>query len=98
MCRKEKRAVKGGPNKSRSSIEAERGVDQEETRMKISLMGINRKEGLTFARIDRKTPVLRPILQLNQGSLCVFRNNWYRGGEKPDSQVVSIKRTADERR
>ena len=37
--------------------------------------------GLTFARIERKTPVLRPALQSKQSSLCgLHRRGDRRGG------------------
>ena len=62
-------------------------------------MGIHREErGLTFARIERKTPVLRPALQLNQGSLCSLHSGGDQGGERPNGQIVSVKRAADGRR
>ena len=57
-------------------------------------MGFHRKEiGLTFARIERKTPVLRPALQSNQSSLCSIDSSRDRGG--PNDQVVSVKGAAD---
>ena len=52
------------------AIQIDRGVEQEEVELEIGLMGIHReKGGLKFARIERKTPVLRQALQLNQDSL-----------------------------
>ena len=61
-------------------------------------MGIHREEGLTFARIERKTPVLRPALQSKQSSLCGLHRNGNPGGEGPNGQIVSVKRAADGRR
>ena len=61
-------------------------------------MGIHREEGLTFARIERKTPVLGPALQLKHSSLCGLHRSGDRGGGGPNSQIVSVKRTADGRR
>ena len=59
-------------------------------------MGIHREqESLVFARIERKTPVLRPALQSKQSSLCGLHCCRDRG---PNGQIVSEKRTADERR
>ena len=59
-------------------------------------MEIHLKEGfLTFARIERKTPVLRPALQLNQSSWCDFHGSRYRGGGEPISQIVCIKEAVD---
>ena len=49
-------------------------------------------------RIERKTPVLRPVLHLNQSSLCGFHRSGNRGGGGPNGQIVSVKRAADGRR
>ena len=62
-------------------------------------MGIHREEGsLTFARIERKTPVLRPALQSKQSSLCGLHRSGDRGGRESNGQIVSIKTAADVRR
>ena len=62
-------------------------------------MGIHCEEGrLTFARIERKTPVLRPALQSKQSSLCGLCRSANRGRGGPNGQIVSVKRTADGRR
>ena len=62
-------------------------------------MGIHRKErGLTFARIERKTPILRPALQSKQSSLCGLHHSGNQGGEGPNRQIVSVKIAADGRR
>ena len=62
-------------------------------------MGIHREEGgLTFAQIERKTPVLRPALQSQQSSLCGLHCNGKQGGGGPNVQIVSVKRAADGRR
>ena len=62
-------------------------------------MGIHlEKGGLTFARIERKTPVIRPALQLKQSSLCGLHRSGDRGGGEPNGQIVSVKRAADGRR
>ena len=57
---------------------------------RLSLVGIHQEEGgLTFARIKRKTPVLRPAIQSKQSSLCgLHRNGDRRGGRTkwPDRQ------------
>ena len=53
------------------------------------------KGGLTFARIERKTPVLRPALQSKQSSLCGLHRSGDRG---LNGQIVSVKRAADGRR
>ena len=59
-------------------------------------MGIHsRKGGLTFAQIERKTPVPRPALQSKQSSLCSLHCNEDRGREGPNGQIVSVKRAAD---
>ena len=57
-----------------------------------------KKGGLTFTRIERKTPVLRPALQSKQSSLCGLQSSGDRGGGGPNGQIVSIIRTADGRR
>ena len=62
-------------------------------------MGIHRKErGLTFARIQRKTPVLRPALQSNQSSLCGLHRSRDRGEGGPNGLIVSVKTAADGRK
>ena len=62
-------------------------------------MGIHWEEqGLTFARIERKTPVLRPALQSKQSSLCGLHRSGDQGGGGTNGQIASIKRAADERR
>ena len=61
-------------------------------------MGIHCEGGLTCARIERKTPVLRPELQSNQSSLCDLHHSRNRGGGGPNGLIVSIKKTADEGR
>ena len=61
-------------------------------------MGIHGKEGgLTFARIERKTPVLRPALQSKQSFLCGLHCSGDRGGGGPNGQIISVKRAADGR-
>ena len=61
-------------------------------------MGSQYEEGgLTFVRIERETPILRPALQLNQSSLCSFhRSRDHREGT--NGQAVIVKKTADGRR
>ena len=62
-------------------------------------MGIYREEGgLTFSRIERKTPVLRPALQSNQNSLCGLHCSGDRGEGGPNGQIISVNRAADGRR
>ena len=64
----------------------------------VSLVEIHREEGgLTFAEIERKTPVPRSTLQSNQ-ILCSFHLGRDREEKGPDDQVISIKRAADGRR
>ena len=58
-------------------------------------MEIHREEGLTFARIEKKTPVLRPALQSKQSSLCGLHRNGHRGAKGPNGQIVNVKRAAD---
>ena len=67
--------------------------------MEVSLVGIHREEaGLTFARIERKTPVLRPALQSKQSSLCGLHRSKERGGVGPNGQIVSVNTATDGRR
>ena len=54
--------------------------------------------GLTFDRIERKTPVIRPALQSKQSSLCGLHRSGDGGGGGPNGQIVSVKRAADGRR
>ena len=51
--------------------------------------------GSTFARIERKTPVLRPALQSKQSSLCGLHRSGDQEGGGPNGQIVSVKRAAD---
>ena len=51
-----------------------------------------------FARIERKTSVLRPALQSKQSSLCGLNRNGDRVGGGPNGQSVSVKRAAGGRR
>ena len=51
--------------------------------------------GLTFARIERITPVLRLVLQLKQSFLCGLHRSWDLGGGGPNDLIVSEKRAAD---
>ena len=96
MFRKGKSAVEGDPKKGGSGIEMEAGVELEEVGLEVSLVGIHCEErGLTFARIERKTPVLRPALQSNQSSLCSLHRCGDRGRGGPNGQIV---RAPDERR
>ena len=60
---------------------------------KIIFMGIHREGGFIFIWIRRKTPVLIPVLQSNQSSLCSLHNNRDR---RPEGQVISIPRTLTE--
>ena len=51
--------------------------------MEVGLVGIHREEGgLTFARIGRKTSVLRPELQSKQSFLCGLHRSGDRGGDQ----------------
>ena len=62
-------------------------------------MGIHCEEGgLTFARIERKTPALRPTLQSKQSFLCGLHRSKDRWGRGPNGQIVRVKRAADGRR
>ena len=61
-------------------------------------MRINLKEGgLTFARIERKTPVFISALQSKQRSLCGLHSSGDQGRGGPNGQIVSVKRAADGR-
>ena len=56
-------------------------------------MGIHREQkGLIFAWTERRTPVLRPVIHLNQSSLCNLNSSRHWGGEGSDGKVVSIKK------
>ena len=62
-------------------------------------MGIHQEEGgLTFARIQRKTPVLTPALQSKQSFLCGLHRSKNREEGGPNGQIVSVKRATDGRR
>ena len=59
----------------------EEGLNKKKVGLEVSLIGIHRKErGLTLARTEKKTPVLRPALQSNQGLKCSFHSSRDRGG------------------
>ena len=82
MSRKGKSAVEGDLKKGWSGIETEAGVEKEQVVLEVSLMAIHReKRGRTFARIERKTPVLRSALQSKQYSLCGLHCSKDRGDE-----------------
>ena len=67
--------------------------------LEISLVGIHgEEECITFARIERKTPVLRPALQPKQTSSCGLHRSGNRGCGGPNGQIVSVKTAADGRR
>ena len=62
-------------------------------------MGINlEKRSFTFARIERKTPMLIPALQSKQSFLCGLHRSGDRGGGGPNGQIVSVKSAIDGRR
>ena len=62
-------------------------------------MGIHWEEGgLTFSRIERKTPLLRTALQSKQSSSCGLHRSGDRGIRGPNGQIVSVKKAADGRR
>ena len=66
---KERVRSKVTPEKSWDKIETERGVKLETKPPKKGRLG--------FARVKRKTPVIRPTLQTNQGLLRGFRGSRY---------------------
>ena len=93
MCTLEntKSAVKGDPKKSGCSVEVHRKFEQVETGIKISLLGIDQKERkFTFARIEKKTLVMRLALQFYHGSLFDLRSSRYIAEKVPDDQAVKI--------
>ena len=57
-----------------------------------------KNRGLRFAQIESKTPVLRPVLQSKQNSLCGLHRSGDRRGRGPNGQIVSVKRAADRTR
>ena len=68
-------------------------------RLEESLIEIyQKKRGLTFVCIERKTPVLKPALQLNQSYLCSLHRSKDSGEGGADGHVISIKTAADGRR
>ena len=80
-------------------VEAQGLVEKKEVGLEVGLMGLHREEGgLTFARIERKTPVHRSALLSNQSSLGSFHRSTYRVEGGPNGQIVSIKRTTDGRK
>ena len=83
MFRKGKSAVEGDSKKSWSWVETEVGAELEERLgWRLAWWGSTEKEGgLTFARIERKTPVLRPALQLKQSSLYSLYRSTDQGEE-----------------
>ena len=56
------------------------------------------QEVLTFARIERKTPVLILALQSKQICLCGLHRSKNQGGGVPNGQIVIIKWASDGRR
>ena len=47
-----------------------------------------------FVRFERKTPVLRPALQLKQSSLCGFHRSRDQGGRGSNVRIFSVKRAS----
>ena len=69
------------PRKVAAELKGWGGVEQEEFGLEVSLVGIDREGHLTFARVERKTLVLRPALQSKQSSLCGLHRSSDRGKE-----------------
>ena len=84
----------------RSKVKPRKGVGGTETEvgLDVKLGRDPMRRGLTFARIERKTPVLRPAFQSNRSSLCGLHRSRDRGRGGPDGHIVSVKRAADGRR
>ena len=100
MLRKGKSAVEGTPRKVGVGLKRRREPSRRRLGWRLAwwesshLLG----GGLTFTRIERKTPVLRPVLQSKQSSLCGLHRSGDRGGGGPNGQIISVKRAADGRR
>ena len=54
--------------------------------------------GLTFSRIERKTPVLRPAIKSKQSFLCGLHRSGDRVAGGSNGKIVSVKRAADGRK
>ena len=61
--------------------------------LEVILVGIHRKGGLTFARIERKTPAH----QSNHSLLCSLHSSRDQGGGGANGQIIGIKTAADGR-
>ena len=96
---KERVRSKVTPRKIRVGLKRRREPSRRRLGWRLAWWGSTEKEGgLTFARIERKAPVLRPALQSKQSSLCGLQRSGDRGGGGPNGQIVSVKRAADGRR
>ena len=87
------------PRKVGVGIKQRREPSRRRLGWRLAWWGSTEKEaGPTLARIERKTPVLRPALQSKQSSMCGHHRSRDRGGGGQNGQIVSVKKTADGRR
>ena len=94
---------KGSPRKVEVGLKSGGELSRKRWGCKLPWVGSIEKKSRTgvffsFARIDRKTPVLRLAIYSIQISLCGLRSTRYQGRGEPDSPVVNLKRAADGRR
>ena len=95
---KERVRSKVTPRKVGMGLKRRRKLNKRRMDWRLAWWGSTEKKKLGFARIERKTPVLRPAIQSNQSSLCGLHRNRNWGGGRSNGQIVSIKREADGRR
>ena len=95
--KKERVRSKLTPKKFGLRLKRRRELNKERLVWKLAWLGSSEKKEATFSRIERKTSILRPALQLNQSFLCGFRRIKGRGGGVPNGQSISVKIAADRR-
>ena len=88
------------PRKAGVGLKRRRDLSKRSWGWKLAWWGSaeNKEGGLTFARIERKTPVLTPALQSNKSSLCSLHRSRDRRLRGPNDLLFSIKSIADGRR
>ena len=76
--------------KDGSGVEEERKIRQGEAELKICLVVVRRKEGVTFSGVEWKMPMLRSVIQFDQNSVYDFFS--CRSRRRSDGQIVGKER------
>ena len=74
--------AKAAPRKVVLELKRKEKLNKKMVELENSMLGIHQKKrGIRFPRIEKKTPVLRPALQSNHSSLCSLRRAGAKGEE-----------------